>query len=439
MSRSPDPIPAASPAGRRRRPARGGVRSDERALAPDLARGGMLLLIVLSNTVFHLWAAEYGPSGWHPVGGSALDAAVRFVMITMLDLRAYPLFAFLFGYGLMRLYQRQIAAGAAPADAVALLRRRGLWLVGFGFAHAALLMAGDIVGAYGLASLLLVPLFVRRRDRTLVVAVCVASGVVVATMLAPAVWAIAGGNLGQLGDPSGTGPTAVVYASGEPHWPAAAGTRLGTWSFVTVLGGLLSFGGHSMMLLGFLAARHGVLEEPHRYLPLLRRTALLGVATGWLGGLPAALAHAGALEVPAAAVAEEGALRLLQEATGLAGGLGYVAVFALVAQWISVRGRRGPVVRAVAAAGQRSLSCYLAHSALFAPVLAAWGLGLGGHLNSAGMAAFATGVWLVTVAGAAELDRRGLPGPAEALLRRLVYGRTMRRTTPPPALPHQNG
>ena len=35
---------------------------------------------------------------------------------------------------------------------------------------------------------------------------------------------------------------------------------------------------------------------------------------------------------------------------------------------------------AVAAVGKRSLFCYLAHSLLFAPLLAAWGLGLGALL-----------------------------------------------------------
>jgi len=77
-------------ASRRELVARGPVRPGERALAPDLARGGMLLLIVLSNTGFHLWAASHGASGWHPVGGSALDRAVQLLMITVLDLRVYP-------------------------------------------------------------------------------------------------------------------------------------------------------------------------------------------------------------------------------------------------------------------------------------------------------------------------------------------------------------
>jgi uncharacterized protein len=96
--------------------ARGPVRPGERALAPDLARGCMLLLIVVSNTGFHLWAAHHGASGWHPVGGSALDRVAQLLMITVLDLRVYPLFAFLFGYGMMQLFLRQTAAGTSERE-----------------------------------------------------------------------------------------------------------------------------------------------------------------------------------------------------------------------------------------------------------------------------------------------------------------------------------
>jgi uncharacterized protein len=72
-------------------------------------------------------------------------------MITVLDLRIYPLFAFLFGYGMMQLFLRQTAAGTSERAAMALLRRRSLWLIAFGLVHAALLMAGDILGSYGWA------------------------------------------------------------------------------------------------------------------------------------------------------------------------------------------------------------------------------------------------------------------------------------------------
>ncbi|MBE1611755.1 DUF418 domain-containing protein [Actinopolymorpha pittospori] len=268
--------------------ARGGVRPGERALAPDLARGVMLLLIVLSNTGFYLWAAHHGPSGWHPIDGNALDRAVQFVMITTLDLRVYPLFAFLFGYGMMQLFLRQTAAGTPERTAVALLRRRGLGLIALGFVHAALLMAGDIIGSYGLMSLLLGWLFLRRRDRTLLVWCAVAAAVTVLAT-APGVEAVLTGQLADLGT-SGTELTTIVYASGEENPLVAAGTRLTTSAYVTVAGGLLSFSGMAVMLLGFWSARRRILEEPDRHLPLLRWTAVIGLAVGWSGGLLAALA-----------------------------------------------------------------------------------------------------------------------------------------------------
>jgi uncharacterized membrane protein YeiB len=399
---------------------RGAVRPDERALAPDLARGVMLLLIVMSNTAFHLWGSRHGASGWHPVDGSWIDRATQFVMIVTLDLRAYPLFAFLLAYGMVQLYGRQLAAVPHPSTvdrrrAVALLRRRSLWLIVFGFAHAALFLAGDILGHYGFATLFLGWLLIRRGDRTLYVAL----GVTTVLWLLPMVDVVRAFVTGDLGA-SGpfTEPTVDLYAAGESDWAAAALRRLRTWAWVAGVG-TFAWIAMPQMVIAFLAARRRVLERPGDHLRLLRWTAVLGIAIGWAGGLPLALAHVGAIDVPSGAVAESGVLPTLAEVTGIPCGLGYVALFGLLAHRMSGR-KRQP---AVAALGRRSLSGYLAHSVLFAPVLAAWGLGLGEHLGSAGMALFAVGVWLVTVVAAAALDRRGLPGPAEWLLRRLVYGR----------------
>jgi uncharacterized protein len=379
----------------------------------------MLLLIVLSNTVFHLYATRHGPSGWHPAEGGFLDRAVQFLMITMLDLRVYPLFSFLFGYGMMQLFLRQRAAGTPAGAAVRLLRRRSLWLVVFGLLHATLLMAGDIIGSYGVASLILGWLFLRRADRTLLVWGLIAAAVTV-LLSADAIWALAHGDLGALGT-GGSEPSTNAYASGEEDILAAAGIRLQTGLFVTFIAGVLSITA-PQFLLGFWAARKRILEEPHRHLRLLRWTAVTGVAIGWLGGLPAALAHLGVLRVPAAAVAEEGVLTKIRDLTGIPGGLGYVACFALLAHWMSTRRVREsrPVV-AITAMGKRSLSTYLAHSLLFSPVLAAWGLGLGAQLSSATMAAFAVGVWLMTAIAAYYLEQTGRRGPAEVVLRRLVY------------------
>ncbi|MEU2267399.1 DUF418 domain-containing protein [Streptomyces olindensis] len=400
---------------------RGAVRPGERALAPDLARGIMLLGIVLSNTAFHLWAARRGPSGWQPVD----DHAVQFTMITALDLRIYPLFAFLFGYGMMQLYLRQTAAGTDGRDAARILRRRSLWLIVIGLTHAALLMSGDIIGFYGVLSLILGLAFLRRGERALTWWIRIGVALLLLVSAGPVVSALLRGELGGLGD-AGAEPGFTAYAPDEENWLPAAGIRLRTGLFVTFAAAPLTLvgGGYVLFLLGFRAARRRVLEEPGRHRTLLRLTAVLGIAIGWLGALPAALAHTGVLHVPDDMQSESGALTVLRDVTGNAAGLGYVAAVALFAHWWTTRRpRRGATaVAAVTAVGKRSLSCYLAHSLLFAPVLAAWGLGLGAHLGSATMALFALAVWLVTVAGAYALERAGRRGPAEVLLRRLMYG-----------------
>jgi len=68
-------------------------------------------------------------------------------------------------------------------------------------------------------------------------------------------------------------------------------------------------------------------------------------------------------------------------------------------------------------------SAYLAQSLLLVPMLAPWGIGLGGQLGSAGVAALAIAVWVVTVLGSAGRAAVGSRGPAEAFLRRVSYGR----------------
>ena len=78
---------------------------------------------------------------------------------------------------------------------------------------------------------------------------------------------------------------------------------------------------------------------------------------------------------------------------------------------------------ALAAVGERSLTCYLLQSVMLAPLLAPWGLALGDGLGTAAAYGIALSVWLVTVLVAVALGSTGRRGPLEVLLRRLTYGR----------------
>ena len=141
--------------------------ASDRALAPDLARGAMLLLIALANVSAYLWGRPTTGAAVHPEPTNAADAVLRFVMTVMVDGRALPMFSFLFGYGMVQFAQAR-RARHFPEDTIRrFLRRRHLALIAFGVTHAALLFHGDVLGTYGLIGLGLVALLFGRRERTL--------------------------------------------------------------------------------------------------------------------------------------------------------------------------------------------------------------------------------------------------------------------------------
>ncbi|ERG63746.1 hypothetical protein L332_04665 [Agrococcus pavilionensis RW1] len=385
-----------------------------RSLAPDLARGLMLLLIALANVPWLLHGREQGLSSAHQLGHDGADLGYQLLSLVVIDGRAYPLFAFLFGYGIWQLYSRQSAAGTPWREARRILQRRHAWMVAIGAVHALLLWFGDIVGAYGLTGLVVVALLLRRSDRVLRIVAWVLAGLLALF----AAMSLAGGLLlgtGIAGDLSSLAGGGLATPAGEPSYPWFALQSLGLWLLATP-GQLLALTVPLAVVLGMLAARRGLLDRPRDHRRTLVGIAVVGIAIGWAGGALAAAQFAGLVLDPALSWGTMGVSSL----AGVAGGIGYAALFALAAAAIGER--RGIVVRALAAVGKRSLSSYLLQSVLLVPTLAAWGFGLGSTLTPLAAAGVAVAAWLVSVAVALVLDARGTRGPAEALLRRLAYG-----------------
>ncbi|ALL79400.1 hypothetical protein AD006_29440 (plasmid) [Pseudonocardia sp. EC080610-09] len=361
-----------------------------RAVAPDLARGAMLLMIALANVHLYL----YGSAGLrgYPADLGPVDQLVAVFQLLFVDGRAYPLFAMLVGYGAV-----QSARGREPGRGVGILRRRGAWMIAIGALHGVLLFSADIVGAYGLLLLLSAGILVRGSERTL-------RAIALAGLLLT----------GAVGATSGL--------SSGPAWPSMTATdpalavvlHLAEWLGSTVVSVLTTVG---MVALGALAARRGILDEPGRYRPLLRRTAATGIAVAAVTGLPLALAAAGWWQPATGSALVAG---VLHQAGGLAGGIGFGALFGLLATRVAPQ----PLL----ATGRRSLSNYLGQSVVFCGLLPAWSLGLGTELTVWQASLLGVATWLLGIAISTALDRAGRRGPAEVVLRRLTYGGRPART-----------
>ncbi|MBW0105568.1 DUF418 domain-containing protein [Pseudonocardia sp. KRD291] len=373
----------------------------ERLLAPDLARGVMLLLIALAHSrMLHAGGNAYNA----PAGGGPLDVAVQALLTSLVDGRAAPLFGFLFGYGLVQMTRRYSGPGGDPAGARRLIRRRGFWLIVFGVVHVVLLYSGDVIGSYGVISLLFAGAVAWSGRRLWAAAAVV---LVVGAALA-AVIQLGGGSEPPLPVGATLIESALVRMTALPVLPVAA------------------IAAAAPVFIGIWAARMRLLEQPGRFRPLLRGVALIGFPVAVLGALPVTLQAVDVWHPQSSTVVAAGFA--LFSATGIAGGLAYAATIALVA--VRVGNRRGRVTTALVACGRRSMTFYIAQSPVWLVLTEPSLVGLHGELGAATAAGIGVAAWVATVLVAGLLHRSGRRGPAEALIRRLTY---RHRTTSGPS------
>ncbi|GAB4006537.1 DUF418 domain-containing protein [Glycomyces albus] len=378
------------------------ISKSERSLAPDIARGAMLLFIALANVPIHLSGHQLDQYNHHADSGLA-DRIALFIEQLLIADRSRPMFAILYGFGIAVMASRMFERGANAKGVRKVLRRRSWWLMAFGFAHACLLFFGDILAMYGATGLVALG-FVHLSDKALRrwLWASLAYAVVVTTPL-----------------------FAMLYTMEEPPAPDDVPPYIGQLA----TGAIASLGGMAgaivlalfipLVIVGMMLRRAGWIDHPEEHLPRLRRVFYSGMVVNVLSSLPVAL-----IAIEAWQPGNWGHLLAVYSTLlgGMYAGLGYICGFALLAHRWRSRGRRG-APGALAAVGERSLTCYLAQSIIMAPLLAVWGLGLGDGMGYLAAFGVALGTWAATVLIAVLLDRAGRRGPFEVLLRRLTYGK----------------
>ena len=391
------------------------------------------------------WVA--GPEGRAP---STADRTWAFIRALFIDQRAYPLFALLFGFGLATMVNRRMASGIdaycrqltgglrapsaaeldqaqeqATIDARRLVRRRGLWMVLFGLIHGAF-FPSEIIGTYGIVAVVFAGWFAHKHHKRQL-AVC---ALVLLFQIVTVVLAMLFGPGGEAAASGAAVPVPAAAPTGAGESMASAlpwfVTNVNEW-FFTALGAAFTTMILPAAFLGARLADTDLIAHPEHHRGLLTVAGIGGLALGALGALHELL-------VPLTGAQSWAADSALIAVLGLAGGCGWLAVLAMYAGGPTSDNRLTGLKRLLSNVGCRSMTAYLSQTVMFAGifVIAPRLTGRSVSPGAAASAAVAVMVWLTTVVLCAVLERLGMPGPFESLLRIAVARSERSRTNPFP-------
>ena len=380
-----------------------------RILTPDLARGAALLGIAIANGIT-AWSLRIGdvPPGYHRtlsgiiVNNSLWDKLTIIRADMFVHTRGLPMFATLLGYGVGMILVREQRKGATKKQCRAILLRRYGALILFGLLHMVFLFYGDIMFNYGLIILVLVVPLRNAKNKTLLIT----AGVLFALAM------VMNGALLSYSDMN-----AVLlhgYGHGYVQDQLVRGASLAfmynffQFPFVLPMVG-------SVILVGFVAGRNGVLEHPEQFRIPMRIAATITVIIVIAVGLPVGLASLGIL-------GHEKFLYILNMLVGMASGPGIVVWISWIAGWVERRKLTDTLpIRMLTALGRMSMTGYVLQSVTFIFIMTPWLLGIGSGQSVAIVAVTATGVWLVTLIFAYLWSLTGKRGPIEIAHRSIGY------------------
>ncbi|MCW3790270.1 DUF418 domain-containing protein [Paenibacillus sp. LS1] len=384
--------------------------SKKRVQLIDGLRGFSLAGIVLANML----AFQYGMFGQSKpqlFGIAGADQAfLSFLLITVVG-SFMPIFAFMFGFGMIKLSESLKSRDLRPKCHLA---RRFLLLFGIGLLHIIYLWEGDILTFYGVLGFFLL-MFLNRKPKTLLI------------------WALillAGAGLLGLPASNPTNPLAIesthmenyiiqsqdVYGSGtyaeirdfsNNGDPFGGDLEVSYALIALVLAPLMTI---PMFLLGMHAARIGTFNDPQAMRRIYLRRASLLIPVGLILKAYGVLApQLGAEGSPGIGIG------------GTLGGtllaLGYIYAFAL----LYTGSRRSSLIGRFEAVGRLSLTNYLMQSVICTTIFYGYGMRLFGRAGVFIGAIIALAVYGIQLWLSPLYLKKFSNGPVEYVLRIWTY------------------
>ncbi|MFI7000046.1 DUF418 domain-containing protein [Nocardia sp. NPDC050175] len=308
----------------------------------------------------------------------------------------YVLFSFLFGYSLTMQFRSAERAKASPTARTV---RRCLMLMAIGLLHIAFLFTGDVLFGYGVAGLALLAMSRLRPKVALIVA---------AVPFAVSLISITALNMLHVDLNMGASERASALAAMRSGWLDAASYRwdgfAGNAHFFLMFGLLNAL---PMFVVGMVAGKARLLEQPERYLPLLPRVQWIGFTIATPICVLAAVTDwplAGPAHLVAPLLSAAYAATLLR----------------LLHQYSAVQ-------EVFAPAGKIAATNYIGQSLIAAILFTGYGFALAGELSDWTVLGLAVTIYAAQLAASAWYVRRHRYGPIEWVLRAATYG-TLRPT-----------
>lgn len=393
-------------------------------LVPDAARGFALLGIAIANiATAWLVASPELPGAFF--GGVINDSiadkvTVLFTAVTAHN-RGLPMFATLLGFG-VGLIVRSLARRNFPLSrALVVVVKRYAFLGLFGIVHMLFLFFGDIMFLYGICGIIL-GLLMAASNKVLTILAWIALAINAALSLLFLVVAIvipdaelAGTDMSEFVNGGAIETSYLDMLTENLHVLAMSITTLPLQLFLYL----------PVMMIGFVWARKGVLDDVDAHRPLLIRWLVVAVVVAFGVGIPMGLTAIGVLPAEQHMV-----FLVINSFAGAFTGPGILAGLALALQPLQRRLNEGAAVPGwlvpIVALGKRSMTGYLMQSVIFFVLVYPFMLDIPRDMGAFVQTLIAVGVWLVTLLAAWAMERRGMQGPFEKVHRRLAYGPTMR-------------
>lgn len=384
--------------------------SKKRVQVIDGLRGFSLAGIVLANMLAFQYGM-YGQSKPELFGiGGADQAFLSFLLITVVG-SFMPIFAFMFGFGMVKLSESLKSRDLRPKCHLA---RRFLLLFGIGLVHIIYLWEGDILAFYGVLGFFLL-MFLNRKPKTLLiwaVLLLIGAGILGIPASNPmnplAIESIHMENyIIQSQDVYSSGTYAEIRNFSNNGDPFGGDLEVSFALLILLLTPLMTV---PMFLLGMHAARSGTFSDPQTKRTMYLRRASLLIPVGLI---------LKAYGVLAPQLGAEGWLGI--GIGGTLGGtllaLGYIYAFAL----LYAGSRRSSLMYRFEAVGRLSLTNYLMQSVICTTIFYGYGLGLFGRAGVFIGAIIALTVYGIQLWLSPLYLKKFSNGPVEYILRIWTY------------------